>query len=77
MVKELEQQPSDYKTMVAELAKDDRALKNPIKKALAPTGKRKAVYYLISEEHPSMRVTCEAIGLAGSTYYEKPAGLKE
>jgi putative transposase len=33
-VKELEQQLSDYKTMVAELTRDNRALKNLIEKKL-------------------------------------------
>ncbi len=32
-VKELEQQLSDYKTMVAEFTRDNRALKNLIKKS--------------------------------------------
>lgn len=63
--------------MVAELTRDDRTLKNFIEKALAPTGKRETVDYLVGEEHAPIRVTCEAIGLAGSTYYKKPAGLKE
>ena len=48
--------------MVAELTRDNQALKNLIKNALAPMGKREAVDYLVGEERLPVRVACEAIG---------------
>ena len=65
-VKELEQQLSEYKTMVAELTHDNRALKNLIeKKALAPTGKRDAVDYLVGEEAVPITRACAHLGWLG------------
>jgi putative transposase len=52
-VKNLDQQISEYKTMVAELSQDNRAVKNLIEKALAPTGKCDAVdTWLAKRRHP-------------------------
>ncbi len=46
------------------------------KKALAPTGKQETVDYLVGEEHTPIRVTCEAIGLAGSTLLQETSRAK-
>ena len=42
-IKDLEQQLSEYKTMITKLMRDNRALKSLIKKALAPTSKLEVV----------------------------------
>jgi len=57
-MKDLGQQLSDYKTMVAVLTRDNRALKSLIEKTLASTGKREAVDYLVGEEHIPISTAC-------------------
>ena len=64
--------------MVAELTRDNRALKNLIeKKALSPTGKREAVDYLVGEESIPISVACSAVSLSRASHYKKPAGLRK
>lgn len=48
-IDELEQQLSEYKTMVAEPTYDNQALKNLIEKSLASTDKQDAVDYLVEK----------------------------
>jgi putative transposase len=62
--KELEEQLSEYKTMVAEFTHDNRALKNLLGKGIAPTGKRDAVDYLVGEEIVPITRACTHLGLA-------------
>jgi len=69
-VKELEQQLSEYKTLVAEFSHNNRALKNLIKKALAPTGKCDAIDYLVGEEAVLITWVCAHLWLTRSSYYE-------
>lgn len=77
-VKELKWQLSDYKTMVTELTRDNRATQElNRKKAIAPTGKREAVDYLVDKERRPVFVACQADGLASATYYKKPAGITQ
>ena len=57
-VKELEQQLSEYKTMVAELTHDNRALKNLIEKKLErqPVKEMQSITWLAKKQYPLLEL---------------------
>jgi hypothetical protein len=70
-LREIERQLSEYKTRVAELSHENRALKGLIdKKALAPSAKREAVTYLVNEQQLSVGRTCAVVRPSRSAYYQ-------
>lgn len=69
-MKEMEQELSQLKRMFADMALENRALKDLIEKKLRPPDKREAVNYLITEHRMSVLRSCRCLGLPGAVFYK-------
>jgi putative transposase len=71
-LKETETELAKLKRMYADLALENRALKDLRKKALTPSDKRAAVKTMQETHGISVVRSCTAVGLARSAYYQSP-----
>jgi putative transposase len=72
-MKEMVRELSQLKRMYADMAMENRALKDLIeKKTLRPPEKREAVIYLVAEHQLSIRQSCRCVGLSRAAFYRLP-----
>ncbi|MFO7607354.1 MAG: IS3 family transposase [Desulfurivibrionaceae bacterium] len=72
-LKETERELSQLKRMYADMALENRALRDLIeKKPIGPPEKREAATYLVAEHRLSVQQSCRCIGLSRAAYYRTP-----
>ncbi|MFT5447337.1 MAG: hypothetical protein ACI9DC_002512 [Gammaproteobacteria bacterium] len=72
-VRELESENAKLKRMYADLALESVAMKDFLKKTLAPGDKRAAAKYLAEQHGLAICRSCLCVALHRSTYYRVPA----
>ena len=68
-LREMEEEMSKLKRMYADLAMENRALKDLIEKKLGPPEKRGAISYLLTVHAFSIRRGCQSVGISRAAYY--------
>ena len=76
-MKELEAENARFKRMYADLALENRAMKDLIEKALTPPEKREAAAYLVKQHGLSIGRGCRCVGLSRAAWYHTPLDWQE